>query len=165
MIQIDHGFAFTGGPRAGSYVGLVGGVILLLFSGVWASMGIGLVLILGALYILTTRSGIKINKELKTYQAYASYYGIVVGEWKSLEKFTDIAILKGRMSSSMVSRGNARISAIETVYKVYLLTQSHRSRLFIRSFEAAHPAEELMKDLSQDLGLEKVTYNPKKSRN
>lgn len=150
--------------RTGAYVALLTGLAFIVLSNHFLSFFIGLVILLASLYVLTTRSGIIIDSKLKMYKAYTSYFGIKRGVWKSMGKLTDIAILNIRMSSSLLSRGNARISALETVYKVYFLSKTHRTRVFVKSFVEAIAAEELMRDLSKDLGLQIAKYNPQKLR-
>lgn len=126
-------------------------------------VGVGVVVLLVCLFVLTTYSGVYFDPERNRYKQATFHFGIETGKWLSMTKYTQLSILKLSGTSSLLSRGNARISSTETIYKLYLLNDTHLQRVLIDTYEGLDDAKAAGVKLSHALKRPMVKFNPKRT--
>lgn len=125
-------------------------------------IGVGCFLIIGSFLIATTKYGVEIIKEnsSKKYRTYYTYFGVKTGKWTSIENYPYIAILNKKMSYNMSSLGAKSLKFTEEFYEIYLLNQTHRHKLLIKSSSDLEEISNGIKKIAQDLNVEYVQYSP-----
>lgn len=118
-------------------------------------------LIIGAFMVFTS-VWIEIDIEKKTYRSYTKLFGFIKsGKWKSLERYTDLAILKIKEAVEYASRGNRTTKQSKDVYNVCLLDSTHRLRIVLFKADNFTDAQEYAKSITAKLDIKLTQYNPK----
>lgn len=158
-IHFDHGPSFELAIRLISGAFGVTGIVSILTGSALAIL-VGLIILTCALYAITTKSGVIIDREKKLLREYVSYYGIKGGKWVSLQKFPHLVILRAQKNPPLFHKGKA--PEREDVYKLYLMNKSHYTRVPLKTFDSQEEAMELAAQLSRELGLEVRKFNPQR---
>ena len=92
---------------------------------------------------------------------YSGLFGLRMGSWQSLEGFTDIAVLRKRITTTAFSRSTrSGTTSDDVVFDVCLMDSSHRSKQIVdRSSDEALSIQKA-KHLAKTLGLNYGAYNP-----
>lgn len=145
---------------------VIGGVILIAF-GILGSLEnayASIPFLLIGIYLSFTYGGIEIDNTKKRFRDYALYFGIPIGsKWKDLDKYPDLCVLKTRESSTTYSRTNNSVSYKESYYDVFMLTNNHRAKIFLKRFDTKEEAFKKARELESILTKELKVYNPKGS--
>lgn len=114
-----------------------------------------------AVYILFSRYGVEFNAVDKTYRNYVALFGYKRGEQLSYAAYPDVAILRKRMKTEAISRGNV-VSTIknQASFYLYLLDQQHHRRILVAHFLNEEEAKEKALKWAEMLGVNYVNYNP-----
>lgn len=112
-------------------------------------------------YMLLLRKGIAFNPSTKTYKNYIALLDYKKGEELSYANYPDLAILRKRIVTQALSRGNA-VSTIEDQWKyhLYLLDNKHRKRILVKTVLNEETAKKEAVDWADKLGVNYVRYNP-----
>lgn len=112
-------------------------------------------------YILLSRKGISFNPSVKTYKNYIALLDYKKGEEKSYAAYPDLAILRKRIVTQALSRGNA-VSTIEDQwqYHLCLLDAKHRKRILVKTVLDESQAKKEAAEWAEQLGVNYVVYNP-----
>lgn len=138
------------------YVFLAIGLLLIIGS---PFLGIGLALI--GTFGAFAKAGVQINANERMFREYTDLFGLKTGKWQSMDGFTDLAVLKKRITTTAHSRTNqSATTSSDEYFDVCLLDKSHRRKQIINRFTemdmAVHNAQELATKLNLNYGL----YNP-----
>ncbi len=160
-IQIPWGTPFNKFMPYIGYFLLALGALLILSK----NLPIGIAMFCLATIPAFMREGVVISPSLNKVRSYWSMLGIKFGEWQSLSKYKYLVIL--RSQTKYDSTGSVRIplpemSRTEITYDIYLMSANHLKRIMLTSFTDQKDALEMVRNLSEDLDLEFVKYNPGK---
>ncbi len=134
---------------------------VLMFLGLLSSPSIfGGILILGGVYISFSTTGVSLDVSKKQLKEYTRLFGYKWGSWKSYEDYPFIAVLKRMESSTVYSRAQVAMTDKFTFYDVNLMNKSHRKKVILSRQKEVAKAEEMAKELCEELGLEYTKYNP-----
>jgi len=158
LLSFRHGFNFA---IPVVIVGLMASVfgLLMLFS---QPIG-GVLLAVAGAFLWTNSGGMQIDRVHGRFREFDSLYGIKNGEWKSLDTVPYLSILLGKKGFTMYSQSNRSASTAVDVYQVCLLTETHRSKYPVHSFESKEEAEAFAVQLAAQLQKKIVAYDPKVS--
>lgn len=111
------------------------------------------------------REGIIVSPPLNQVKSYWGVFGLKFGKWQSLSKYKYLVILRSQTKYS--STGGVRVplpemSRTEVSYDLYIMSANHLKRIMLTTFTDQKDALEMARDLSEDLSLEFVKYNPGK---
>lgn len=105
--------------------------------------------------------GIQIDVKNHLYRNYISFFGLPIGTWKSLDIYTNTAVLRSLVKYTSYYRGVIPLNTRETYYEVYLLNESHREKLLVERLTNKEQAIVKAKSLANTLKIEySQTYNP-----
>lgn len=113
-----------------------------------------------SIYILFSRYGIVFDTAEKTYRNYTAIFTYKRGEVFSYAAYADIAILRKRITSRAISRGNATSTTSEWRYHLYLLDKHHRNRILIEELLSEDKAKEAAIKWANHLSVNYVSYKP-----
>lgn len=126
----------------------------------WKSFGITFALFLLFLFLATSYVGIQISQSTGAYREYQTFFGYKSGKWKSLAKYTDIAILTLNKKQSYNSiTGLIKTSDFEEI-GVYTLIPTHHKRILLKACKNKEEAVEWAKKLSNELEKNFTKFNP-----
>ncbi|MFK7921693.1 MAG: hypothetical protein AB8H47_07030 [Bacteroidia bacterium] len=109
------------------------------------------------------QEGIIVSPSLNQVKSYWGILGLKFGKWQSLTKYKYLVIL--RSQTKYASTGGVRVplpemSRTEVSYDLYIMSANHLKRIMLTTFTDQKDALEMVRDLSEDLNLEFVKYNP-----
>ena len=156
QIQFDHGPSFPAPLR-------IGGGLFTLFGVIGSVQGsiFAMALLLVGIYILSTRTGIIIDPENRQFREYTQYFGIKTGKWVEMMNYPDLAVLRTKYTSDMMTRGMTHVKDSDVYFEVYMLTPRHRKRVLVSKHEDIVGAQEKAKELSATCGLNYVKFQPR----
>jgi len=123
----------------------------------------GIFFLLIGIFLISTSVWIEINIEKNTYRRYTSYFfGLIKsGKWKSLNRYTDLAILKIKEAVEYASRSNRTNKQIKDIYNVCLLDSNHRMRMVLYKANSFDEANEYADNITSKLNVKRTQYSPK----
>jgi hypothetical protein len=122
----------------------------------------GIMLILPS-FVCFTFKGVLIeidSTNSKKYKEYYSYFGLKVGKWKSLDNYPYITIMSHRLSYNVSNFGAKGASIKEDFFEIFLLNQTHRHKILLKSDNNLEKISALIKQIAEELNVEIVKYNP-----
>lgn len=137
-------------------------LIPVFFISVWAgSFLAAIAFAIISAYILLVRKGIAFNPSTKTYKNYIALLDYEKGEELSYAAFLDLAILRKRIVTQALSRGNA-VSTIDDQwqYRLYLLDAQHRKRILVKTVLDEETAKKEAVEWAEKLGVNYARYQP-----
>ena len=119
-------------------------------------------LITGSLIGLTAKVSL-LDSARKRFRNTASFLGIPMGKWQSLEGYACVCVLEIHLRHES---GSWTLSSAfnSPEYRVTLLSEDHRVKTTICELKEKEAAFDLAEEISADTGLPVVTYNPPVSR-
>lgn len=164
LIEIDHGNVFPMPLIIGGIVMIIMGIASISDQGLFSILiGLGLTALGG--YLSFSRSGIQIDLSSNMFREYYRYYGFLSGEWKRTSTFPYATVLRNTYSSNTYSRSNRVTNQKESFFEVYLLSKTHRTKIFIKRLNSKVEAEKWLESFADTCSFEVVNYNPKGARN
>jgi hypothetical protein len=158
-IKIGQGNYFPKGAIYGGY--------LLLIIGLFTSLNLfigGLPFMLIGFYLSFSYCGIEIEGAVGMYRLYVYYFGIKTnGEFKNLDVYPYLSILKTRESESTYSRTNVATEITESYYDLYFLNKNQHKKVFIERFNNLQACRKRADQLAQLLNKSITAYRPKGS--
>jgi hypothetical protein len=123
---------------------------------------IGIFLFIIGVFMAFTSVWVEIDVEKNTYRSCTKLFGFIKsGKWKSLERYTDIAILKIKEAVEYASRSNRTTKQSKDVYNVCLLDSTHRLRIVLFKADNFTDTQEYAKRITAKLDIKLTQYNPK----
>ena len=107
-----------------------------------------------------TFTGIQIDLNDNKYRVYTSFFGLKTGNWKSLEIYKEIAILKSLVNYKSYYKATIPLTSRETYYDIYLLDKTHRKKLLIKRLINKDQSILDAESLASLLKMELTTYKP-----
>jgi hypothetical protein len=137
---------------------IIGGLVLL---GTFdARMKIGITILSIGIIIVFARKGTIVDFNQRKIKHYVGLFFIKIGQWKTIEDYTFISLLKINQKSYGYSRTGVQFSEKKKVYRICLLNNSHRNRLKITDFKEENNANLEAQRIAKILKLEFVNYSP-----
>lgn len=156
MIDNELGKFFPPATVVVGYIFLVVGLLLTLGN---PFIGIGLAAI--GTFGAFAKNGIQIKPDEKVFREYTALFGVTIGKWQSIDGFTDIAVLKKRITTTAYSRANRpATTSAEDYLDVCLLDETHRKKQVISRWTSMNLATRNAKELAHKLNLNYGSYNP-----
>ena len=155
-INVSQGKYFPKAFATYGYILMLVGLITFL-GNIWAAFA----MILIGIYLAFSFCGIEFDLAKNAYREYSIYFGIHSGgKWKDLSKLTDMSVLQTRVSETTYSRSNRTTTDSDTFYDVFLLSKTHRTKVFVERFKDKNFAFSKAKELSNTLNKEFKKYHP-----
>ena len=146
-------------PPATVFVGyafLAGGIVLFLGNPLIGG-GMALIGSFGAF----GRSGFQINPEKRVFREYTALFGLRIETWKSLEGFSDVSVLRKKITTKAFSRTNrSATTSSGTFYEVHLLDSTHLNKHLIIRWTDDELAARDAQQLAATLGFKYGAYDP-----
>lgn len=159
QIRLSWGPTFTAAaPWAGALLLIFG--IYTIYDGLWL---IGGIISVFAFLFAVLNDGVLIDPQNKRIKTYWGLLGLRFGEWKSMEKYKYLVLLRAESKiSDEYGDDDFSVSSSEKVveYHLFLVSANHLKRTLLASFDFRRDALEAARDLSDDLKLDFVKYNP-----
>jgi hypothetical protein len=149
------GYSFGTIPRIGSGVFLV--ISLLMMLGIPI---LGIPLSLFFVFALTSSYGFQIDTAKQRFREYSKAFGIKRGEWKKLDDFPFVAILKSQKGHTAASMSNRTVTTTDEVFEVYLLSETHRTKVQVAEFRNLEKAKSFAKEFATVVEKQLVNYSP-----
>lgn len=121
----------------------------------WRGEDIYYFLLFGGMVLSIWKVGVRINPVDKKVQKYDRIFGIPLGKWVPLASFPYLGLLRKKTGKGMEE--NPAVT-----YEVYLLSRNHLKRFFICKIQGHPQALETVRNLSDQLDIPFVPYNPGK---
>ena len=166
MITNSLGHSF---PNPVIAVGILISTIGLLFLTIFLPSFILVFLPLGILisavgaFFWSSTYGFQLDTTTNNFREYGSVYGIKRGEWKSLDKYPFITVLKSRMGATLYTRNHSSITLIEDAYEITLLSSTHRTKVVVQKFKKIETAKINAEKFASEFDKEIVKFNPQVS--
>tara|TARA_R110001583_G_scaffold53673_1_gene165162 strand:+ start:40 stop:522 length:483 start_codon:yes stop_codon:yes gene_type:complete len=123
-------------------------------------MKIGITILSIGLIIVFTRKGTIVDFNQRKIKYYVGLFFIKIGNWKTIEEYTFISLLKINQKSYGYSRTGVQFSEKKKIYRICLLNKTHRSRLKITDYKDENNAYLEAQRIAENLKLEFVNYSP-----
>ena len=145
-----------------SFIGLLFLTVLLpMFIIVFLPIGL-FISAIGAFFWSSTY-GFQLDTSTNNFREYGSVYGFKRGEWKSLDKYPFITVLKSRMGATLYTRNHSSTTLIEDAYEITLLNSTHRTKVVVQKFEKIETAKFYAEKFASQFDKEIVKFNPQVS--
>jgi len=120
--------------------------IALVFGSLWY---LGILSFIIACFLLFTFSGMEIDTEKRMIKPYYMLFGLLKnGKWQSLEKYVGLTLVPMRKVHSVFSRSNRRNDTEIDDFRVYLVNQSKKPALPLKSCHTRDAAQDSMDEFS-----------------
>ena len=114
-------------------------------------------------YLSFSYLGFEINNEKTEYREFGFYLGLKIGKWHPLNAMKYVTVFHVNQSETTYGgRSMNKITTSEKVFKVFLLSASHRQRVLVKQTTSESQAKETVELLEKELGLKYVKYNPQR---
>ena len=137
---------------------IISGLILLGTFDSRAKLGITILLI--GIVIVFTRKGTIVDFNERKIKYYVGIFFIKIGNWKTIEDYFFISLLRINRTSYGYSRTMVQFSERKKIYRICLLNKNHRSQLLITDFKDENNAFLEAQQIAKNLKLEFVKYSP-----
>lgn len=133
-ITLDHGPSFTPRMRMFAIIFLIGAL------GMYASGGAGYIigtgLLLGGIFVISSRHGTQISLKTNYVRAYHDRFFVKSGKWLPIAAFSDICILKiSKTLTTSDLTGAVSTSMDVSKNEVFLMTHDHRKRFLLKNLQ------------------------------
>lgn len=126
---------------------------------------IATILIIISIALISFDQGLQVNIKKRSFRLYRSVFKIHWGEWHDVSYFSDLFILARKGSKSFLSPSLAQQSSVSmSVFDVFLAKKNHRKRILVKTFRNKDKAISFAEELSNDLNMPLVHYDPPMSR-
>jgi len=125
-------------------------------------------LILGGVgsYFVFSYYGFQINDNQTEFREYFGLFGFKKGKWQPLSEMPYITVFYiTQAETTGAGRSMQETTLTEKVYKVFLLNETHRQRALIKITPNENEAKQIVHDLTTNLPLTHVKYQPKTRTN
>jgi hypothetical protein len=117
-------------------------------------------------YYAFSSYGFEVNKDRTAFREYFNYMGIKIGKWKPKTDMPFITVFHiGQSEKQYGGRGMQEITTSEKVFKVYLLSPSHRTRALVKVTKDEKEAQNITEYLISELNIEYAKFQPKHTAN
>ena len=122
-------------------------------------------LIFGAIgaYYAFSSYGFEVNTSRTEFREYFNYLGIKRGKWKPISEMPFITVFHINQTETQYGgRSMQQVSISEKVFKVYLLSTSHRTRALVKVTKDEKEAQSITEYLISELNIEYAKFQPKR---
>jgi hypothetical protein len=131
--------------------------IVIIFSGGFAGIGTGLLLLFFGGAICFTQYGIQLNFQNKEFRKYIKFYYLIkIGSWKSMSDYIYITVIGSNKGYTAVSLTTRRLNIKEKSYDIMLLNSNKSNRLLINSMKSKDMAIDYARKVANNANLEFV---------
>jgi len=123
-------------------------------------MKIGITILLIGLVIVFTRKGTILDFNQRKIKHYVGLFFIKIGNWKTIDDYTFISLLRINQKSYGYSRTGVQFSERKKIFRICLLNKTHRNRLKITDIKDENNAYLEAQKIAENLKLEFVNYSP-----
>ena len=154
-MKIKIGNSFPSPVRFISMIFSILGIVILFQIAI-----IGIIILLISSFIWSSSYGFEVGRSDQMYREYSSAFGKTWGKWEFLDNFPFMTILTLRDGVTVRSLSSASTTLVENYYGVYLLTDSHRTKVLVNRFTDLEKAKEFITPIALNLNKEVVQYDP-----
>lgn len=147
-----NNFSNTGGKVAASIILVCSLAVILSLT--LAGLIVGIVLSVGALFMLTAYEGIEVNLQHKIYRDLSSYFWLKTGEWKSLPELTKVSVVESTEQIKVADGYNNSIHSSRRNYLVRLHPVNSKRTIIVSRVRKLEEAKSDAALLSKAFGLE-----------
>jgi len=117
-------------------------------------------------YLSFSYLGLEVNDEKTEYREFGYYLGLKIGKWHPLNAMKYVTIFHVNQSETTYGgRSMNKVTTNEKVFKVFLLSATHRIKVLVKQTVDKNQAKEMVELLEKELGLKYVKYNPQRLSN
>ena len=163
VITYNLGHSFPGPVIAvGVLISLIGLLFLTILLPMFLIVFLPLGLFISAIgaFFWSSKYGFQIDTLTNKFREYGSVYGFKRGEWRSLDKYPFITVLKSRLGATLYTRNHNSVTLIDDSFEVTLLNATHRVKVVVRKYQGQHAAQKFAEQFSEQYGKALVKYNP-----
>jgi hypothetical protein len=153
------GYSFGNIQRIASGVFLFFSLLLIL---VFPILGMPLSLFFG--FALTSSYGFQIDAGRGRCREYSKAFGIKRGAWQQLADFPFVAVLKSQKGYTAASMSNRTVTNTDPVFEVFLLSETHRTKIQVAEFKDLEKAKSFAKEFATVVERKFTTYSPQISQ-
>lgn len=124
-------------------------------------LGVPLTLFFG--FALTSRYGFQIDASKNRFRSYSEAFGIKRGTWQVLSDFPDVAILSTKKGTTTASMSNRTVTSTDVVYEVYMLSETHHTKVQVAEFKDQDKALAFAKEFATVVEKKYARYSPQLS--
>lgn len=125
-----------------------------------SKMKLGFTVLLIGIVIVFTRKGTIVDFNQRQIKHYIGIFFIKIGNWKTIEDYFFISLLRISRTSYGYSRTMVQSSERKKIYRICLLNKNHRNQLLIADFKDENNALIEAQQIANNLKLEFVNYSP-----
>ncbi|MFT4770806.1 MAG: hypothetical protein ACJAZC_002162 [Cryomorphaceae bacterium] len=152
------GFSFSPIQRIGAGVFCV-----ISFLMIFQQAFLGVALLLFFAFIVSAEYGFQIDAAKGQFREFSKVFGIKRGAWKGLANFPFVAVLTVQKGHTAASMSNRTVTTTDTVYEVYLLSKTHRTKVEEVEFLNHEKATAFAKEFTAVVEKDFVNYRPQVS--
>lgn len=153
--------------KANASSGVFVGFIFIILGFVFGLLTMNLIafvifLAIGIYYALSTY-GFEVNSSKTEFREYFNYLGLKFGKWKPLTQMPYITVFHiNQAEKQAAGRGMQETLLLEKVFKVYLLSESHRTRALVKVTKDEKEAQNITERLIEELDIQYSKFQPKR---
>ena len=125
---------------------------------------LGVALLLFFAFIVTAEYGFQMDAAKGQFREFSKVFGIKRGAWKNLSDYPFVAILKSQKGHTTASMSNRTVTTTEPAFEVYLLSETHRSKVQVAEFKDLEKAKSFVKEFATVVKRKYTTYSPQISQ-
>ena len=111
-------------------------------------------------FVLTSRYGFQIDCTKGKCREYAKAFWIKKGDWKNLTDFPFVAVLKSQKGYTTASMSNRTVTATNPFFEVFLLSETHRTKIQVALFKDLETAKSFAKEFASVVERKYTAYSP-----
>lgn len=149
---------------SGAFVGYIFLILGFVF-GVLTMNPLGF-LIFGAIgsYYAFAFYGFEVNADRAQFREYFNYLGFKRGKWRPVSEMPYITVFHiGQKETQYSGRSMQETSVTEKVFKVYLLSPTHRERALVKVTQDEKEAQQITERLIEEMDITYAKFQPKRS--
>jgi len=112
------------------------------------------------IYLAFSIVGIQIDTKNKKFKYYKRLFFVKMGKSQSLSDYPDVCVLLVNQKKTSYSLSNVAFTTKSTVFKVFMFTDTHRQKLFIKKYKSNEEAVAYAKDFASRIGSNFTKYSP-----
>jgi hypothetical protein len=149
IFKFKTGSLFAAPLKLGGFLVILVGLVIAISATTATTLIASLFILIGG-FFGTASTGILLDPNTKSIKHYTSVLGYKKGDFKKLDDYPFITILKKNKGSA----GKQRI-----VFEVYMLSKTHRGKTLVHINASAKAANEAMNKIAKAFNLEITKYN------
>lgn len=131
--------------------------VVIVFSGGFAGIGTGLLLLFMGGAICFTQYGIQLDFQKQEFRKYYRFYYLIkIGSWENMSDYIYITVIKSNKGYTAISLTTRRLNIKQEYYNIFLVNSDHSKKLLIKSMKSKDMATDYAKKIADKIDMEFV---------